>query len=247
MGGKRALAKRVIAIFPEHTTYVEAFAGGAQVFFHKEPSKVEVHERPGRGDREFLPRLPAASRGVAPIFPLLRREPQSFELQKATDPATLTDIQRAARYMYLLKSSFASLVRNPNYHWHVVQPPGFNLERLPELIENAHKRLERVQIECLPYEEVLKRYDRPTTLFYLDPPYFGRSSTATTSSRKTSRNFAERLRRLRGKFVLSLNDVPEVRALFHRFHIQGRTSSPTPPKRISGRRYGEVFITNFKP
>ncbi len=36
------LAKRVIEIFPEHTTYVEAFAGGAQVFFHKEPSKVEV-------------------------------------------------------------------------------------------------------------------------------------------------------------------------------------------------------------
>src|SRR5260370_918804 len=42
IGGKKRLAKRVIEIFPKHTTYVEAFAGGAQVFFHKEPSKVEV-------------------------------------------------------------------------------------------------------------------------------------------------------------------------------------------------------------
>jgi DNA adenine methylase len=42
IGGKRTLAKQIIALFPEHTTYVEAFAGGAQVFFAKEPSKVEV-------------------------------------------------------------------------------------------------------------------------------------------------------------------------------------------------------------
>jgi len=42
IGGKNRLARQVIEIFPKHTTYVEAFAGGAQVFFHKEPSKVEV-------------------------------------------------------------------------------------------------------------------------------------------------------------------------------------------------------------
>src|ERR1039457_2876294 len=42
IGGKHRLAKRIIEIFPKHTTYVEAFAGGAQVLFHKEPSAVEV-------------------------------------------------------------------------------------------------------------------------------------------------------------------------------------------------------------
>lgn len=41
IGGKRAIAKSLIMHFPDHLTYVEAFAGGAQVFFHKEPSKVE--------------------------------------------------------------------------------------------------------------------------------------------------------------------------------------------------------------
>jgi len=42
IGGKRALAKRIIQILPKHTTYVEPFAGGAQVLFHKEPSPVEI-------------------------------------------------------------------------------------------------------------------------------------------------------------------------------------------------------------
>src|SRR5262249_17923182 len=42
IGGKNKIAKAIIKFFPKHQTYVEPFAGGAQVFFHKEPSKVEV-------------------------------------------------------------------------------------------------------------------------------------------------------------------------------------------------------------
>ena len=60
IGGKNRLAKRVIEIFPKHTTYVEAFAGGAQVFFRKEPSEGGSAKRSRRRDRELLPRLPAA-------------------------------------------------------------------------------------------------------------------------------------------------------------------------------------------
>ena len=55
---------------------------------------------------------------------------------------------------------------------------------------------------------------------------------------------AERLLELKGKFILSLNDLPEVRAIFHRFTIQSvdiaYSAQPS-----SGRRYSEVLITNF--
>jgi DNA adenine methylase len=244
IGGKRTLAKRIIQIFPKHTTYVEAFAGGAQVFFHKQPSKVEVlNDLDGEIVNFFRVCQQHSEELVRYLhFSLVSRK--WFELLRATDPATLTDIQRAARYLYLLKGSFASLVNRPNYHWHVVQPPGFNLERLPELIENAHKRLERVQIECLPYEEIFKRYDRPATLFYLDPPYFGRKLYRHNFSTEDFEKLAERLGKVRGKFVLSLNDIPEVRTLFHRFHIQGVELHYTAQK-SAGRRYREVLITNF--
>jgi DNA adenine methylase len=245
VGGKRALAKRVIKLFPRHTTYVEAFAGGAQVFFHKPPSKVEVLNDL---DGEIVNFFRVCQSHYEELLRYLRFAVVSrrwFALLKATDPAGLTDIQRAARYLYLLKNSFASLVRNPNYHWHVVQPPGFNLERLPEIIDNTHKRLARVQIENLPYESVLKRYDRPTTLFYLDPPYFRRKLYRYNLEDADFAKLAERLAAIRGKFILSLNDVPEVRALFRRFHIHG-VELPYTAQKKAGRRYREVIITNFK-
>lgn len=42
IGGKRRLAKQIAALIPTHVTYVEPFAGGAQVFFHKARSCVEA-------------------------------------------------------------------------------------------------------------------------------------------------------------------------------------------------------------
>jgi len=244
IGGKRSLAKRIIAALPQHTTYVEAFAGGAQVFFHKEPSKVEVLNDLDGEIVNFFRVCQSHHEELLRYFRYVLVSRRWFDLLKSQDPATLTDVQRAARYLYLLKGSFASLVCRPNYHWHVVQPPGFNLKRLPQLIENAHKRLERVQLECLPYDEVLKRYDRPATLFYLDPPYWGRKLYRYNLEPKDFEKLAQLLATLRGKFVLSLNDVPEVRTLFRSFNIQGVQLSYTSQKR-SGRRYREVLITNF--
>ncbi len=57
---------------------------------------------------------------------------------------------------------------------------------------------------------------------------------------------AERLTNIRGKFVLSLNDVPEVRKLFKDFHITAVELHYTAQK-SAGRRYKEVLITNFRP
>lgn len=244
IGGKNRLAKQLIAMFPEHTTYVEAFAGGAQVLFHKEPSKVEVVNDL---DGDIVNFFRVCQLHHEELVRYLRYTVVSrkwFELLKGTDPASLTDIQRAARHLYLLKNCFAGLVRNLNYHLHVVQPPGFNLERLPELLENTHKRLARVQIECLPYEEVLKRYDRPATFFYLDPPYWGRKLYRHNFTTEDFVKLEERLRKIKGKFMLSLNDVPEVRALFKNFHIREIELHYTSQK-LAGRRYAEVLITNF--
>lgn len=244
IGGKNRLAKQIIEIFPKHTTYVEPFAGGAQVFFRKEPSKVEVLNDLDGEIANFYRVCQNHYEELLRYFKFAIVGRSSFDLLKKTDPSTLTDIQRAARYLYLLKNCFASLVVNPVYHRNVVQPPGFNLENLPELIHKSHKRLERVQIECAPYEEVLKRYDRAGTLFYLDPPYYGRKLYHFNLSHADFEQLAERLAKLKGKFILSLNDVPEVRTLFRRFHIKEVALHYTSQKR-AGKRYREVLITNF--
>jgi len=49
---------------------------------------------------------------------------------------------------------------------------------------------------------------------------------------------------LKAKFVLSLNDVTEVRRLFKQFKVREIDLFYTAQK-IAGRRYKEVIITNF--
>jgi len=246
IGGKSRLAKRIIEIFPKHTTYVEAFAGGAQVFFRKEPSKVEVLNDLDGEIVNFFRVCQLHHEELLRHFRFCLVSRKWFELFKDTKADALTDIQRATRYLYLLKNCFASLVRNLNYHWHVVQPPGFNLEKLAEVIEKAHKRLTRVQIECSSYDQLLARYDRPETLFYLDPPYWGPKLYRYNFTDADFSKLNDSLKKLRGKFVLSLNDIPKVRELFRDFHIQ-KVELPYTAQRSAGKRYAEVLITNFKP
>jgi DNA adenine methylase len=244
IGGKNRIANQIIEIFPEHTTYVEVFAGGAQVLFRKEPSQVEVLNDLDGEVVNFFRVCQSHHEELVRCLRFILVSRRAFVQLKSTDPEGLTDIQRAARYFYLLKNSFAALVRNPNYHHSVAQPPSFNITKIPELIEAAHKRLARVQIESLPYQDILQRYDRPTTLFYLDPPYFGRKLYRVNFSESDFEELEHRLRILRGMFVLSLNDVPEVRKLFSKFKFQEIALHYT-SQRKAGKRYAELLITNF--
>lgn len=91
---------------------------------------------------------------------------------------------------------------------------------------------------------MLTRYDRPTTLFYLDPPYYEIKLYRYNLEPDEFRKMAERLGKLKAKFILSLNDVPEVRALFKDFKIRTVELAYTAQK-IAGRRFQEVLITNF--
>ena len=245
IGGKNRIANKIIEIFPTHKTYVEAFAGGAQVFFHKKPSAVEVLNDLDGELVNFFRVCQLHHEELLRYFKFILVSRKWFALFEAENPEALTDIQRAARFFYLQKNAFAGLVRNRHYHRLVVQAPGFNLERLPELIENAHRRLQRVQIECMPYSEILDHFDRPTTLFYLDPPYWGLKLYKFNFTDDDFAKLTDRLRHLKGKFVLSLNDVPRVRELFHDFHLREIAFHYTSQSK-AGKRFRELLITNFE-
>src|SRR6266436_4573207 len=219
IGGKNRLANRIISMLPEHTTYVEAFAGGAQVLFHKPPSNVEVLNDLDFDVVNFFRVCQWHYDELVRYLRFCLASRTLHELHVKSNPDTLTDIQRAGRFYYLQKNSFGGLVIKQKFHYGVTQPSNYNLDRIPEVIEQAHRRLARVQIESLPYETVLEKYDRPTTVFYLDPPYWERTLYKFNFTEDDFLDLERRLGALQGKFLLSLNDRPEVRNLFARFHL----------------------------
>ena len=133
-------------------------------------------------------------------------------------PETLTDIQRAARFYYLQKLGFGGKVDGRNFG--VVATgsgPRLNLLRIEEELSAVHLRLASVVIEHLPWQECIARYDRPGTLFYLDPPYWQTEGYGVDFGWEQYERLASVLRGLQGKAVLSINDHPDIRALFAGF------------------------------
>jgi DNA adenine methylase len=246
IGGKNRLAPKIISLLPEHTTYVEPFAGGAQVLFHKPPSDVEVLNDLDFDIVNFFRVCQWHYQELVRYLRYCLVSRRLHELHAKTNPETLTDIQRAGRFFYLQKNSFGGLILKQKFHYGVLQGSNYNLERIPEILEHAHQRLQRVQIESQPYEQVLERYDRSTTCFYLDPPYWGLRLYKFNFTEADFKVLAHRLGNLKGKFILSLNDRPEVREVFCQFQMQTVELAYT-AKRDSRARHKELFITNFVP
>jgi DNA adenine methylase len=244
IGGKNRLAAQIIDLFPPHTTYVEPFAGGAQVFFHKMPSRVEVLNDLDYDVVNFLRVCQWHEAELVKHMRYLLASRRLHELLKETNPALLTDVQRAARFLYLQKNSFGGLITRQKFNYGVTHPRNYNPARLPETLRRAHDRLERVQIESLPYDDILRKYDRETTLFYLDPPYYGLSWYRFNFEPEHFTALAENVRRLKGRFILSINDVPEIRLLFSDFHIREISVAYT-AKKNTAERFRELLISNL--
>ncbi|MGO4196533.1 DNA adenine methylase [Rhizobium sp. YAF28] len=226
IGGKRALAPRLVKMIAEipHTLYAEPFVGMGGVFFRRRnvPRAEVINDRNGEVVNLFriLQRHYPQFMDTLKFQVTSRRE---FERLKACDPGTLTDLERAARFIYLQKLAFGGKVAGQNFG--VVTDGGarFNLTRLAPLLEDVHERLSGVVIENLDWLDFIDRYDRPGTLFYLDPPYFGSEGDYGKSlfGREQFSLMAERLSRLKGRSILSINDRPEIREAFASFeHLE---------------------------
>jgi DNA adenine methylase len=148
-----------------------------------------------------------------------------FDRLASVDPGTLTDLERAARFLYLQRLTFGGKVTARSFGVATGHRARFETGRLTPLLEAAHERLSGVYVERLPWREFLARWDRPETLFYCDPPYWGveRYYGKGCFPPEDFEELARTLRGLKGRFVLTLNDVPEVRRLFSFARIEEAT------------------------
>lgn len=211
------MAQQLIELFPKHHTYVEPFCGSAQVFFAKTPSRLEVLNDL---DGEVFTFLRVCQHHCDELLRCLKHavvSRQLFEAYQSQDPRSLTEIQRAARFLYLQRTAWGGHRIGQHYARYV----GVNQRMWPttiaEVLSEASKRLAGVQLENSPYEKVLEWYDAPDTLFFCDPPYVDMPYYRHNFAGSDFREMAKRLARIKGKFVLSINVHPEARRAFGQF------------------------------
>ncbi|WP_373388984.1 DNA adenine methylase [Pseudomonas alcaligenes] len=221
IGGKRRLADRIFPLFPRHSCYVEPFAGGAALYFLRPvPAEVEVLNDVN-GDLVNLYRVVQHHlEEFVRQFKWALSSRQVFKWLQETRPETLTDIQRAARFYYLQQSAFGGRVDGQSYGTATTQPPGLNLLRIEESLSAAHLRLSNTYIEHLPWQDCFRRYDRPHTLFYCDPPYWQTEGYGVPFGFEQYEEMAEVLGQIKGKAIVSLNDHPDIRRVFGRYQIE---------------------------
>ena len=248
IGGKRNLADRLIKLIAgvPHDTYGEVFVGMGGVFLRRDARpKCEVINDWSEDVSTFFRVL---QRHYVAFLDMLRFQVTSrarFEQLIATDPATLTDLERSARFLYLQRLAFGGKVRGRNFGIAVDRPARFDVTKVGPILEAIHERLAGVIIERLPWQTFLERYDRPGTLFYLDPPYYGSEDDYGKElfDRSQYHEMAEILRRLKGSFILSINDHPEVRRIFAGFDFQEVETTYSVALKGNGTRAGELIIT----
>lgn len=243
-GGKYRLARKIISLIPEHICYCEPFCGGAQVFFHKEPSRVELLNDLNEDVFNFLRICKLHHEELVRHLQYCIVSRRWFDLFQSAPPESLTDVQRAARFFFLQKNCYGGLILSRSFKVAVQKNSNYNPRSLPEILRRTHDRLLRVQLECLPYQEILRKYDRKCTFFYLDPPYFDRPYYKFNLEEKDYVDMAGRLRNLKGRFLLSLNDVPEIRRIFSEFNITTLQTIYT-AQREADRKFTELVIANY--
>jgi DNA adenine methylase len=117
-------------------------------------------------------------------------------------------------------------------------------------MSQAHLRLSRVYVENRPYANVIERFDKSDTFFYLDPPYFGCENYYGKGmfSRDDFSTLADMLGRIRGKFMLSINDTPEIREIFGAFKMREveLTYSVGVKAGEERKKVGELLVMNYQ-
>ncbi len=241
VGGKSQLRKTIATFIPEDIiSYIEPFGGGGWVLFYKERwAKCEVYNDINKDLYNLFNVTKYHPEALVKEFQLAMCSREMFNVYlKQFKP--MTDIQRAAQFLFLLKYSYGGSMENFGYGR--TRAPKSH-ENILESIMDVSLRLNHVYLENLDYKDILKRYDTPEAFFYLDPPYY--VDSVQVYSPIDHEELLTLLKNLKGRFLLSYDDRPEIRELYKDFKIVP-VSRHAVFSQDKSKAYNEVLIMNYK-
>lgn len=243
IGGKRLLRKAIIETFPKDgfDRYIEVFGGAGWVLFGKETGReLEVFND---ADSNLINLYRCIKYHREELQKELKwltvsRE-QFFDCKSQLETRGLTDIQRAARYFHIIKVSFGADRRTFGNNRK-------NIANSVEYLTQIQERLKDVVIENRDFESLIRAYDRPGALFYLDPPYHG---TEQYYEGNFTQDDHERLKAvlqdIKGRFILSYNDDEFICEMYKDYYIEHVSRNSNLTNKSSADKFDEVIIRNF--
>ncbi len=225
-GGKHYLTKKIIALIPEHTHYVEPYFGGGSVLLAKDPEGISEVVNDIDGDLtnfwmvlrnpDFFPRFQRACETTPfseDIWKLCHDGLLKNTGRNDTFLAECQPVQRAWMYFVCCRMSLSGRMKSFTAITKTRTRRGMNnevsawlsaIEGLPEV----HSRLKRVLILNRDGVEVIRSQDSKHTVQYLDPPYLHETRIATEVYRHemTTKNHEELLETIikcKSKILLS--------------------------------------------
>ena len=243
LGGKSRLRKQIIEMIPEHTCYCEPFFGAGWVYFGKEKSKVEIINDI---DKELINLFRMIKYHAPEIERMLEYEFSGrdiFEEYKNYTIDYLTEIHRAVRFLYLISQSFAGKGENYEYRTDTRPCPHIFYKGV---LGDIKERLRNTYVENLSFEKIIDKYDRDYTFFFCDPPYFETAGYGFEFGEKEHILLRDKLKNIKGKFLLTINDHLETREWYKDFNFKNVEVGYSVSNKNSGRRkYKELIITNY--
>jgi DNA adenine methylase len=244
IGGKKLLRNEITKRFPEGIgRYIEVFGGAGWVLFSKERhAELEVFND-ANGDLINLFRcIKYHCFELQRELQYMLNSRELFEDFKAQyNIRGMTDIQRAARFFMLIKTSYGSDTRT----YGCVKK---NVSVIIKYIEDIQKRLNNVVIENRDFERLIKVYDRPDALLFLDPPYYGTERYYQVDFPVNDhQRLYDSLKKIKGKFILTYNDCEEIKELYKDFAIEEVSRNNNLVGRYSEKNhsYRELIIRNY--
>jgi len=132
----------------------------------------------------------------------------------------ITDIQKAARFMFLIARSFGG--RGTNFGTVKRSKGGATKSHhnITLRVRAIHQRLDKVLIENQDFEKFIKSYDHDKAFFYCDPPYtMGAGYEVVSTEKFDHERLRDTLANIQGRFLLSYDDSPKVRELYKGYEM----------------------------
>lgn len=196
--GKSRVAKRIVAMIPEHKTYVEPFAGGAAVFYAKDPSEKEVL---CDSNPEVVHAFKFVQSASEKEIEALGKMDWTVSKPRAKAVHEMKIKNASDRFFRFAYKRYALFMRNDSRITGIDPAKDGQSPNIVDRIPETKERLKGVTILDGSYEKAISKFDSPTTFYYLDPPYPNCNQNVGEKD-FDEEAFIKALKSLKGKFLL---------------------------------------------